>query len=93
MAAAVPPFPPPPRTKTFSAEALEKYRLTRALYEATPALGALLAELRGGDARELKCYASLKGSELQLHVADITNVRSGSDCCQVVLGLVLWRRK
>ena len=70
-AAAAPPFPPPPRTKTFSAEALEKYRLTRALYEATPALGALLAELRGGDARELKCYASLKGSELQLHVADI----------------------
>jgi hypothetical protein len=64
-------FPPPPKTKTFNADALRKYRLTRAAYEATPSLGVLLAALRGEDKRQPKCYASLKGSQMELHVADL----------------------
>ena len=63
-------FPPPPRTKTFNAEALRTYTLTRAIYEDTPALGLLLLEL-GADAEGAKCYASKKGSELQVHVSDV----------------------
>ena len=64
------PFPPPPKTKTFNADALRTYRLTRAVFEANPALGLLLGEL-GADPGSVKCYASKKGSELQLHVADV----------------------
>jgi hypothetical protein len=63
-------FPPPPKTKTFNAEALRTYRLTRAVYEDTPALGQLLCEL-GADDTGAKVYASRKGSELQLHVSDV----------------------
>jgi hypothetical protein len=64
-------FPPPPRTKTFNAEALAKYRLTRAIYGAEPSLALLLVSLRGADKREPKCYASARGSELQFHVEDL----------------------
>ena len=63
-------FPPPPKTKTFNAEALRTYTLTRAIYEDTPALRLLLQEL-GADAEGSKCYASKKGSELQVHVSDV----------------------
>lgn len=63
-------FPPPPRTKTFNAEALRTYTLTRAIYEDTPALGRLLMEL-GAEPKGAKCYASKKGSELQVHVSDV----------------------